>query len=104
MLRNTDILTKIDAADDLKIAPYRPDMNTTGLPTWGWEGAIDNRLFMRAYNDTCSKWYQAALSQQAGTLLAIVQEFTVLFAKTEAPELGTKYRHGVRLTVSSPGY
>ena len=50
MLWNRELLAKIDAADDLKIAPYRPDMNTTGTPTWIWEVTVDNRLFVRAYS------------------------------------------------------
>ncbi len=29
MYWNPEVLTRIDAADDLKIAPYHPDMNTT---------------------------------------------------------------------------
>lgn len=33
MYWNPEVLTRIDAADDLKIAPYHPDMNTTGTPT-----------------------------------------------------------------------
>lgn len=81
MFWNSEVLTRIDAADDLKIAPYHPDMNTTGTPTWIWEVKVDNRLFVRAYSGTRSKWYQAALSQQAGKILAIGQEFDVLFAK-----------------------
>lgn len=80
----------IDAADDLKIAPYHPDMNTTGTPTWIWEVKVDNRLFVRAYSGIRSKWYQAALSQQAGKILAIGQEFDVLFAKPSDPELESK--------------
>lgn len=104
MLWNTDILTKIDAADDLKIAPYRPDMNTTGTPTWVWEVAVDNRLFVRAYNGTRSKWYQAALSQQAGKILTIGQEFTVLFSKTEDPGLETIIDQAYREKYSSSSY
>lgn len=64
MYWNPEVLTRIDAADDLKIAPYHPDMNTTGTPTWIWEVKVDNRLFVRAYSGIRSKWYQAALSQQ----------------------------------------
>lgn len=87
---NPEVLTRIDAADDLKIAPYHPDMNTTGTPTWIWEVKVDNRLFVRAYSGIRSKWYQAALSQQAGKILAIGQEFDVLFAKPSDPELESK--------------
>gem|GEM_PF-517477 len=80
----------VDYADYLKIAPYHPDMNTTGTPTWIWEVKVDNRLFVRAYSGIRSKWYQAALSQQAGKILAIGQEFDVLFAKPSDPELESK--------------
>lgn len=90
MFWNPELLAKIDAADDLKIAPYHPDMNTTGTPTWIWEVKVDNRLFVRAYSGTSSKWYQAALSQQAGKILAIGQEFVVLFVKPSDPELESK--------------
>ncbi|MGF8816764.1 DUF2255 family protein [Klebsiella pneumoniae] len=82
MYWNPEVLTRIDAADDLKIAPYHPDMNTTGTPTWIWEVKVDNRLFVRAYSGIRSKWYQAALSQQAGKILAIGQEFDVLAEQT----------------------
>ncbi|HDC9023035.1 TPA: DUF2255 family protein, partial [Escherichia coli] len=66
------------------------DMNTTGTPTWIWEVQVDNRLFVRAYNGTSSKWYQAALSQQKGKILAIGQEFDVLFAKPSDLKLESK--------------
>ncbi|EOG2203643.1 TPA: DUF2255 family protein, partial [Klebsiella pneumoniae] len=55
MYWNPEVLTRIDAADDLKIAPYHPDMNTTGTPTWIWEVKVDNRLFVRAYSGIRSK-------------------------------------------------
>ena len=29
-----DLLDQINKADDLKIAPYHHDMQTTGTPTW----------------------------------------------------------------------
>ncbi len=47
-------------------------------------------IFVRAYSGIRSKWYQAALSQQAGKILAIGQEFDVLFAKPSDPELESK--------------
>ncbi|MBA7847151.1 DUF2255 family protein [Klebsiella sp. RHBSTW-00484] len=87
---NFDLLAKIDAADDLKIAPFHPDMMTTGTPTWIWEVRVDNRLFVRAYSGTGSKWYQAALDQQAGKIRAIGQEFDVIFVMTSDPVLQNK--------------
>ncbi|MET3703322.1 DUF2255 family protein [Citrobacter sp. UYEF32] len=87
---NLDLLAKIDKADDLKIAPFHPDMTTTGTPTWIWEVTVDNRLFVRAYSGKESMWYQAALAQQAGKILAVGQEFYVVFAMTTDPELERK--------------
>lgn len=104
MFWNPELLAKIDAADDLKIAPYHPDMNTTGTPTWIWEVTVDNRLFVRAYSGTSSKWYQAALSQQAGKILAIGQEFDVLFAKPSDSALENKIDQAYRIKYSSSSY
>lgn len=64
MLWNPELLAKIDAADDLKIAPYHPDMNTTGTPTWIWEVKVDNRLFVRAYSGT----HNAGIRKRMGCL------------------------------------
>lgn len=104
MFWNPELLAKIDAADDLKIAPYHADMNTTGTPTWIWEVKVDNRLFVRAYSGTSSKWYQAALSQQAGKVVAIGQEFDVLFAKLSDPELESKIDQAYQKKYSSSSY
>ncbi|HIG9367443.1 TPA: DUF2255 family protein [Klebsiella pneumoniae] len=54
------------------------------------KGYNDSVTFVRAYSGIRSKWYQAALSQQAGKILAIGQEFDVLFAKPSDPELESK--------------
>jgi hypothetical protein len=35
-----DELTKIDQADDLKMAPFREDGDTYGTPTWIWEVVV----------------------------------------------------------------
>lgn len=77
MYWNPEVLTRIDAADDLKIAPYHPDMNTTGTPTWIWEVKVDNRLFVRAYSGIRSKFLiitsvadQARLIHTAGGALS----------------------------------
>jgi len=40
-------LMKIDAADDLKIAPFREDGVTYGTPTWIWEVVVDGALYVR---------------------------------------------------------
>jgi hypothetical protein len=65
------------------------------MPTWIWEVTVDNRLFVRAYNGKASKWYQAALVQRAGKILAIVQEFDVVFAATS----GKQYRSSLSFKI-----
>lgn len=63
-------LNKIDKADDLKIAPFREDGKTYGTPTWIWEVVVNGDLYVRAYNGVNSRWYQSALKQKAGRIIA----------------------------------
>ena len=65
-----DELQKIAEADDLHIAPLRADGTTYGTPTWIWSVAVDGNFYVRAYNGQGSRWYQAAMRQQAGRVLA----------------------------------
>jgi hypothetical protein len=78
MKTNTDQLTgiswapnelqKIAASDDLHISPLRNDGVTYGTPTWIWSVVVDGELYVRAYNGRQSRWYQAAVRQQAGRI------------------------------------
>ncbi len=63
-------LKKIAEADDLHIAPLREDGVTFGTPTWIWSVAVDNDLYVRAYNGPKSSWYKAATRQKAGRIKA----------------------------------
>lgn len=66
-----DELRKIAAADDLHIAPFRGDGKTYGTPTWIWSVAVDDALYVRGYNgQQQSRWYQAAMRQKAGRIIA----------------------------------
>lgn len=73
-------LEAIDKADDLKIAPFHDDLKTTGTPVWIWEVVVDNRLYVRAYSGTASRWYQSAIKQQRGKIIAAGKTQTVGFA------------------------
>jgi len=64
-----DELQRIAEADDLHIAPFRVD-GTYGTPTWIWSVAVDGELYVRAYNGEASRWYQSALREKAGRILA----------------------------------
>lgn len=46
----TKDIQQIAAADDLHIAPFREDGKTYGTPTWIWNVAVNNELYVRAYN------------------------------------------------------
>lgn len=63
-------LKNIDQADDLKIAPFRDDGVTYGTPTWIWEVVVDGALYVRGYNGQKSRWYQAAVRQKGGRIIA----------------------------------
>ncbi len=66
----SDELRKIAETDDLDISPFREDGVTYGTPTWIWSLAVDGAPYVRAYNGQNSRWYQAALRQEAGRITA----------------------------------
>lgn len=63
-------LQEIAEADDLHISPFREDGRTYGTPTWIWSVAVDDALYVRAYNGRNSRWYQAALQKKSGRITA----------------------------------
>jgi len=77
-------LSKISEADDLHIAPFREDGVTSGTPTWIWSVAVDGALYVRAYNGTKSRWYQAAMRQKAGRITAAGMTKDVTFEAVNA--------------------
>lgn len=74
-----DRLQQIASTDDLHIAPFRDDGVTLGTPTWIWSVVVDGELYVRAYNGTASRWYQAALKQRAGQITAAGKTASVTF-------------------------
>jgi hypothetical protein len=65
-----DELRRIAETDDLHISPFREDGVTYGTPTWIWSIAVDDALYVRAYNGQKSRWYQAAVRQNWGRIIA----------------------------------
>lgn len=63
-------LQRIIKADDLKVSPFREDGVTYGTPTWVWCVEVDGALYVRAYSGTASRWYQAAVREKAGQIIA----------------------------------
>ncbi len=78
-------LCKIAQADDLHIAPLREDGVTYGTPTWIWSVAVDDVLYVRAYNGRNSRWYRAAMRQKAGRIIAAGMTKEVTFEAVDGP-------------------
>ena len=80
-----DELRKIAEADDLRISPFREDGVTYGTPTWIWSVAVENALYVRAYNGQNSRWHQAAVRQKAGRITAAGMAKEVTFEPISGP-------------------
>ena len=80
-----DELSKIAAADDLHITPFREDGVTYGTPTWIWSVAVGDTLYVRGYNGQSSRWYQAALRQKAWRIIAAGKAKEVTFLPLNGP-------------------
>src|SRR3954447_11358394 len=80
-----DELAKIAVADDLHISPLRDDGVTYGTPTWIWSVALDDGLYVRAYNGRSSRWHQAAMRQRAGRITAAGTTKDVTFEPVDGP-------------------
>ena len=80
-----DELRNIAVSDDLHISLFREDRVTYGTPTWIWSVAVDDGLYVRAYNGRNSRWYQAALRQRAGRITAAGMAREVTFEPVGGP-------------------
>lgn len=78
-------LRRIAEADDLHISPLRGDGLTYGTPTWIWSVSVDDALFVRGYNGRNSRWYQAAVRQKAGRIIAAGMTKEVAFEPVDGP-------------------
>ena len=75
---------RIAEADDLHISPFREDGVTYGTPTWIWSVSA-KRALLRAYNGPKSRWYQTALRQKAGRIIAGGMTKEVTFEPVDGP-------------------
>jgi hypothetical protein len=80
-----DEIRRIAGSDDLHIAPFRDDGVTYGTPTWIWSVVVDGRLYVRGYNGPESRWYQAAIRQRAGRIVAAGMTRHVEFEPVDGP-------------------
>jgi hypothetical protein len=65
-----DELREIVDADGLHISPLRKDKVTHGTPTGIWSVAVDGALYVRGYYGQNTRWYQAAVREKAGRIIA----------------------------------
>ena len=82
---NQEELKRIAKSDDLHISPFRDDGATYGTPTWIWSVAVDDALYVRGYNGQSSTWYQAAVRQRAGRIIAAGITKDVTFEPADGP-------------------
>jgi len=80
-----DELRRNAETDDLHVSPFRDDGSTYGTPTWIWSVVVDGDLYVRTYNGTSSRWYQAALRQKAGRITVAGMTKDVGFEPVEGP-------------------
>lgn len=97
-------LGRIAAADDLHIAPFREDGKTYGTPTWIWSVAVEDALYVRGYNGTNSRWYQAAIRQKAGRIIAAGMTKEVVFEPVEDEALNARIDDGYRAKYKGSAY
>lgn len=97
-------LSKIDKADDLRIAPFREDGKTIGTPTWIWEVVVDGLLYVRAYSGIKSRWYKAALPQKAGRIFAADSVYDVAFEPVKGIEINDAIDEAYKKKYSSSPY
>jgi hypothetical protein len=65
-----DELRKITEAGYVHIAPFRKDGVTYGIPTRVWSVVVDGEIYVRSYTGQKSRWYQAAMRERAGRIIA----------------------------------
>lgn len=80
-----DELRRIAATDELQVSPLRDDGLTYRTPTTIWSVAIDDNLYLRAYNGRNSHWYKDAIRQKAGRISAAGVTKDVTFEPVDGP-------------------
>jgi len=98
-----DRLQQIASSDDLHIAPLREDGVTAGTPTWIWSVVVNGELYVRAYNGTSSRSYQAAEKQKAGQITSGGETADVSFEPV-AGEINDRIDAAYREKYSSSPY
>src|SRR2546421_413945 len=63
-----------------------PRLCATSCPSYLiWSVAVDDALYVRAYSGQSSRWYQSALRQKAGRIIAAKMTMDVTFEPVDGP-------------------
>ncbi len=87
-------LAAVGAADELHIAPRRPD-GQVRTPVPIWVVRVGDELYVRSYKGRDSGWFRHAVETHTGRISAGGVERDVVFEETPdalADELGAAYR------------
>src|SRR2546430_5566454 len=103
-----DELTKIEAAEELQIAPRRRD-GTLRKPVTVWVVRHGDDLYVRAVNGRTAAWFRAAQERHEGRIWAGGVEKDVTFVEDADPDLNdqldaayrSKYRRYAKSIVDS---
>jgi len=96
-------IEQIAQKDDFHIAPFREDGVTSGTPTWIWSVTVDDKLYVRAYHGTKSRWYKAAIRERAGKIRAAGIEKKARFEEVSG-SINKKIDEAYRAKYSSSPY
>ena len=72
-------IAKFTNLNDFHVAPFHPDMKTTGTPTFIWSVVVEGDLYIRAGYGQKSRWYAAAKAQKAGKIELGGQTYDVVY-------------------------
>lgn len=78
-----DELERMASADDFHLVPYRDDHVTLGKPTRLLPVTVDGELYVRAQDGTRSSWYQAAVGERGGQIIAAGMTRMVAFERAQ---------------------
>lgn len=76
-----DELERMASSDDFHLVPYRDDHVTLGKPTRLLPVAVDGELYVRAQDGTRSSWYQSAVGERSGQIIAAGVKRMVAFER-----------------------
>ncbi len=77
----SDELERLTSAADFHVVPYRDDHVTLGKPRRILPVAVDGELYVRAQEGAHSLWYQAAIGEHGGQIIAAGMTRMVAFER-----------------------